>query len=58
MLGYVWTLTMIFISARHVFLLAYFYNRDRESSKHIPVTEEANDVVVTFNASAPSQNFN
>jgi hypothetical protein len=49
---------MIFISARHVFLLAYFYNHDRESSKHIPVTEEANDVVVTFNASAQSQNFN
>ncbi len=58
MLGYAWTLAMIFITARHVFLLAYFYNHDRESSKDILVTEEADHVVITFNASAPPQKFN
>jgi len=58
MLGYVWTLVMTIATAKHVFLLAYFHRHDRDSVKDIRVTEEADSVVVTFNASAPAQEFN
>lgn len=58
MLGYAWTLAAISISARHIFLLAYFYNHDRESRNDILVVEEPDDIVITFNASAPHQEFN
>lgn len=58
MLGYIWTLAMTFATAKYVFLLAYFHRHDRDSVKDIRVTEESDSFVITFNASAPAQEFN
>jgi hypothetical protein len=58
MLGYMWTLAMTVATAKYIFLLAHFHKHDRNSVKDIRVVEEADSVVVTFNASAPAQDFN